>query len=308
MPEETSTTLALPTDPKIVQELRIVLPAILVSLGAQELTVDFKQRKEDLTAAVLEFTQPPTNLDEQNEILAAQRGVSKLRTELEKNAEAMKAPLNNARTKIIELVKNAVEDLKKVEGHAQGLVNNYQQKLTDELNRQAAEAQRQRDAIARKEQEAQRQREQADRDREAARLAQERADQAKSAAARNKLEEEAEALRQKANASDTSALNLELAVESAPEIAAPTATPAAKEIKGFTLNGRNDHEKGENLKKLFAKHPEFFACHIKEDGAREFSIKLKIKDLTDALEGTPPFQKLESAPGITITTKLSTLR
>lgn len=288
MPETT-------TDPKVTQELTIVTSAIEVSLGVKELTTAFAARRDELTAVVYEFTKPPTNDDEQAEILTAQRAVAKLRTDLTKNAAALKSPLNSARSRILELENSAVEFLKKAEAHAQGLVNAYQQKLSDarraEEKRVADETKRLADQTA----QAERDKEEAERLRQKALLA--------PTAEKAKLEEKAAELDADAYGK---LLDAEMSPTPAPVIAPH---PQAREIADFVLNGRNEFEKGASLAALYKQHPEFFSHNVKDgDGTREFTIKLKVKDLLDALAGNPPFQKLESANGITITKRLSTLR
>jgi len=308
MPEE-STALALPTNPKIIQELRIVLPALIVALGGQELVTDLKNRSDEATAAIYEFTQPPTTDEEQNEIIAAQRGASKLRTELTKQADAYKAPLNAARKTIIDLTNAATEILEKAEKHAQGLVNHRQQKLLEERRRQEAEVERQAQELRNKEAEAQRQRDEAERQRQQAAEAERRAAEAKTAAARLKAEQEAAALKAQAEANDTAALKTELAIESTPlRIIEPGLEPQAKEIRDFVIIGRSPSEKKASLIALLNRHPEFFTCHISETTPRAFSLSLKISDLTDALAGKEPFAKLESSPGITVIERVSNLR
>lgn len=297
------------TDPKVTQELEIVTSAIEVSLGVKELTTAFSSRRDELTATVYEFTKPPTTDEEQAEILTAQRAVAKLRTDLTKNAAALKSPLNAARSRIIELENAAVDTLKKAETHAQGLVNFYQNKLAEarraEEQRIAAEQRR----IAEQAAQAKREQEEAERKRQQAVLAAQQAHEAATKAERDKAAAEAAKLNEEAAQLEADAYGKALDAEMAP-VVLPVSAPApqAREVYDFTLIGRNEFEKGHSLAALYTQHPEFFSHNVREEGAREFTIKLKVKDLLDALEGKAPFAKLESAHGITITKRLSTLR
>lgn len=302
MPETT-------TDPKVTQELAIVTSAIEVSLGISELTTAFAARRDELTAVVYEFTKPPTNDEEQAEILTAQRAVAKLRTDLVKNAAALKSPLNSAKSRILELENAAVEFLKKAEAHAQGLVNNYQQALAnarrEEEQRVAAEQKRIADQAA----QAQREQEEAERKRQQAEIAAKAAQEATTKAARDKAAAEAAKLTQEAETLDAAAYAKELDAAMAPApVAVSAPAPQARTIIEFSLAGRNDFEKGESLEKFHRAHGEFFSRKIVEEGAREYTIKLKIKDLTDAINGVAPFQKLTAAPGLVLHERLSTLR
>jgi hypothetical protein len=288
--------IALPTDPKALERLRIMLPAILASLSIDALSTDYTKQFEEYTGAALAFKEPPTNDDEQDEILAAQRKVAKLRTNLLKQGDAAKAALNGPKDEIHAMVKAEEAKLKKVELHCQGLTNNYQM----HLQRQREEAERQQAAAARKAQQEQAEieRQQADAERirkEAKKAAQVDPNEAK------RLAEEAQRLEDEAFAK-----SLEITPVAAP--AAPLPEPKAQVVYDFTLNGRTEHEKGQNLLKLLAQHPEFFATHVKEGDGREYTIKLRISDVVDACNGNPPFAKLTSAHGITITERLKALR
>lgn len=307
--QENPQALALPTDPKIIQAVRVAIPALIVASGGQELVTDLKSRLADAITGIHEFTQPPTNIEEQEEILAAQRVAQKLRTEIDKAAAAFKAQLNGPKGTIHEMAEALVEKLKKAELHAQSLVNHFQQKLTDERNRQAAEVARQAEELRKKEQEAQQQREQAERDRELALAAEQRAAQAKTEAARIKALGDAAALREQATAKDEAAFRTEMQIESTPvRMVQPDIKPQAKTIRDFTIAGRSPSEKKASLIKLLCEHPSFWTAHIAEEKPRSFTLTLKVQDLMDALAGKEPFAKLESAPGIVISERLSQLR
>lgn len=315
MPEETTKSITLrfadpDQDPKVTQELAIVTSAIEVSLGVKELTTAFAARRDELTATVYGFVRPPTNDEEQANILSAQRAVAKLRTDLTKNASALKSPLNAARSRIIDLEDSAVQFLKKAETHAQSLINAYQQKLADARRAEELRVQREREETERQRQQAQRETEEAERKRQQAEIARQRAEEANSPAAKLKAQQDQKRLEDEAAKLEADAYEKDLAAAMAPPAPAPISAPEpqARTVYDFTVNGRNEFEKGASLAALYKQHPEFFNHTVKEEAPREFTIKLKVKDLLDALAGNAPFAKLESANGITISTRLSTLR
>lgn len=322
MPEETTTELAtaeqlrtelaqsIPAKAQVIQAVRIAIPALIVATGAQELIPDLGQRGEKAIAACLEYTNPPTTDDEQNEILAVQRVAQKLRTELVKQGDAYKAQLNGPKDAIHEIVKQAEAALKKAELHCQGLNNAYQKKLQDardaELQRVAAEQKR----IADQSAQAQREQEEAERKRQQAEIARQRAEEANSPAAKLKAQQEQKRLEDEAAKLEADAYEKDLAAAMAPPAPAPISAPEpqSRTIYDFELVGRNMGEKRGSLLNLLEAHPEFFGCSISETTPRHFTISLKVADLMDALVGKEPFKKLESAQGIHITTRLSTLR
>lgn len=291
---ETTTELAT-IDPKVAQQLKVVTEAIEVSLAVREVTVDFAKRKDELTTALYEFTKPPTNDEEQEEIKLAKRAVAKLRTEFDKKVDALKSPLNAALDAINATKKTQIELLKECERHGDGLINHYQQKLTDARRADEARIETERKRIDDQQAQAQREQEEAERLRQKALIA--------PPAQAAKLEAAAEQL-------EAEAYGKFLDAESAaiPPSAPSAPAPQAREVHDFELIGRNDSEKKESFRRLQAAHPEFFNLVAREETPREFSLKLRIADLVDALNGKPPFQKLTGAPGITITTKLTTLR
>lgn len=291
---ETTTELAT-IDPKVAQELKVITDAIAVSLNVKEVTVDYLKRSEELTATVYAFTKPPTDDKEQEAIRLSYRAVQKLRTELEKNADALKAPLIAANDRLTEIKKREIEILKKCEEHGHGLVNNYQQKLTDARRAEEQRLEAERRRIADQQAQAEREQAEAERKRQAALIA--------PPAQAAKLEQEAAQLEADAYGKflDAESATIPPAVPNTPE-------PQAREVHDFVLIGRNDSEKKESFRRLQAAHPEFFNLVAREETPREFSLKLRISDLVDALNGKAPFQKITSAPGITITTKLTTLR
>lgn len=298
------------TDPKVTQELAIVTSAIEVSLGVKELTTAFAARRDELTATVYEFTKPPTNDDEQAEILTAQRAVAKLRTDLTKNAAALKSPLNAAKSRILEIENAAVETLKKAEAHAQGLVNNYQQALANARREEEQRLQRERDEIERQRQQALREQEEAERKRQQAEIARQEAERANSPEAKLKAQQEEQRLKDEASKLEADAYERELEAAMAPTPAAiPSAPPPqAREILDFELIGTSPAAQKGCLIALLNEHPEFFNCSISQTTPRHFTLSLKVQDLMDAIAGKEPFQKLERAPGIRITSRLATLR
>lgn len=289
-----STELAT-IDPKVVQELKVVTEAISVSLAVREITVDFAKRRDELIASASEFLSPPTSDDEQQEILTAQRALQGLRKEVEKQAAALKAPLNAARKNIIEIEDRASESIQKEERRLQGLVNHFQQKLLTDRRAEEQRIETERSRIADQQAQAQREQDEAERLRQKALIAPP-AQAAKLEAAAEQLEAEAYG-----KFLDAESATIPAGAPSAP-------APQAREVHDFELIGRNDSEKKESFRRLQAAHPEFFNLVAREETPREFSLKLRIADLVDALNGKPPFQKLTGAPGITITTKLTTLR
>lgn len=305
---ETS-TLALPDDPKLQQEFRVVAEALAVSLGVKELSPEFSTRRDEATAAIYEFTKPPTTDEEQAAILSVQRQASKLRTELTKNGAALRGPLNAAKTRISDLENTAVAVLKKAEEHAQGLVNHRQQKLLEERREAEAAAQRETQRIAAEQAAAIKAQADAEKARQQAQEAAQRAEEAKG---KEKVRAEAEALRlaQEAQKAEDEAFEKQMEAEAAPvlPIVPVSELPQAKTIRDFEIIGRTPSEQKASLIKLLCAKPEFFSATIKSETPRTFSLSLKIADLMDALCGREPFQKLESTPGIQIHERLSTLR
>lgn len=296
-------------DPRVAQELSVITEALAVSLGVKELTPAFIERRDELTAIAYGFETPPTTDEEQSEILSAQRNVAKLRTELTKNGAALRGPLNTAKTKISEIENGAVEFLKKAEAHCQGLVNFRQNKLLAERRAEEQRIETERKRLADQAAQAEREQQEAERKRQAAALAEQQAQEATTKAARDKAAAEALRLTQEAEALDTAAYEKEIEAALAPMAQAASApAPQAREIRDFVLIGRNEAERKDSLRRLLAAHPEFFALEAKDETPRAFSLKLRIQDLTDALNGKAPFAKLDTAPGITVSTKLSVLR
>lgn len=310
--EQLRTELAqsIPAKAQVIQAVRIAIPALIVATGGQELIPDLGQRGEKAIAACLEYTKPPTSDDEQNEILSVQRTAQKLRTELVKQGDAYKAQLNGPKDAIHEIVKQAEAALKKAELHCQGLNNAYQQKLADARRDEEQRVQREREEIERQRQQALREQEEAERKRQQAEIARQRAEEANSPAAKLKAQQDQKRLEDEAAKLEADAYEKDLAAAMAPQCQAPISAPEpqAKTVYDFSVNGRNEFEKGASLAALYKQHPEFFSHNVKEESPREFTIKLKVKDLLDALAGNAPFAKLEHANGITISTRLSTLR
>lgn len=301
--QDDAKTLAVQT------ELRVVTSAIETALGVREITVEFATRRDSLTAAAYVFTTPPESDDEQELILTAQRSVAKLRAELKKSGDSLKAPLNSARETIIDIVKRETATLEKAENHLAGLVNHRQQKLAAARREAEEAAARETKRIADEAAAATRAQEAAESARKAAELAAQRAEEANGKA---KANAEAEAARLAAEASrlEDEAMEKGMAAEAAPEpfVAPVSYLPMARTIIDFELKGRTPSEKKASLIELLNAHPLFWTAHISETTPRGFSLTLKIQDLTDALAGKEPFKKLEYVPGINITTRLSQLR
>lgn len=304
MPEEVS-----PAALAVQTEIAVVTSAIETSLGVRELTVEFAKRRDQLATAAYEFTKPPEDDDSQALILTAQRDVAKLRTELVKNSEALKGPLNNARTKIIDLTNAAVATLKKAEDHCAGLIAHRQQKLLEERRKIEAAAAAEQKRLADEQAAAQRAQQEAERQRLAAEIAAQQAELLKGKA-KLKAQQDALDLATAATKAEEEAFLAGLAAETpAPVVAAPVSDlPMAREVIDFEIEGATDSQRKASLIKLLCAHPTLFSAHIKSESPRSFSLNLKVNDLTDALNGKEPFTKLESAPGITITKKLSSLR
>lgn len=290
-------------------ELNVVTSAIEVALGVRELTPDFTYRRATLIAAGSNFTAPPKDDDEQDQVLAAQRALAGLRIEVTKQADALKSPLNSAREKIIELHKSGVATIKREEDRLAGLINNRQQKLLRERQEAEAAAERERKRIADEAAEAVRAQEEAERQRRAANLAAQQAELLKGKA-KERAEQEAKRLAAAATQAEEEAFARSLAAESATQPVAPIVSeaPQAKEYLDFEISGRTDEEKKASLIKLSNAHPELFGAHVSQEKPRAFSLTLRILDLTERLNGKSSWPIITAAPGITITKKLSNLR
>lgn len=287
-PTQPSTELAL-----VNQELKVVEDAVRVALGVKDITVDFKSRRETLIANAAKFTKPPESEEEQSVMLKAQRDLSKLRTEVTKQGEALKAPLNAARTKIIEIVKEGVEAIQKAEAGIQGKIQNYQQKLLDEQRRieqeQALADRRAQEEAA----EAQRLQSEAEKQRQAAELA--------------KTEAEATALREQAAKLEDQALEKGLSAETSElPIAVQQEAPKAREVFDFEIIGKTDIERKASLSALASAAPWMFTVHVSDEKPRAYSLNLSVRTLTESLNGNPPLK--EPLPGIRTFTRLTNLR
>lgn len=310
----TELTIILDSDPEAItadckHQITVAARAIAVSLGVQGLSSNFEERKTELLATYAGYTVPPTTDDEQTDMLSMQRALASFRIEATKEEDLMKRPLNTAKAKIIEIVKAGIAPIEAAEKKLQGFINFRQNKLAEERRAEEQRVQREREETERQRLQALREQEEAERKRQQAELARQRAEAANSPEAKLKAQQEQKRLSDEAAKLEADAYEKELTAAMTPApvpVGAPS--PQAREVYEFTLNGHNEFAKGESLRRLFAQHPEFFATHVKEEAPREFTIKLKVKDLLDALEGRPPFQKLESAHGITISTRFATLR
>lgn len=304
-----STELAI-LDPKVAQELKVVTEAISVSLAVKEITIDFAKRRDELIANSSEFLTPPTNDDEQQEIITAQRALQGLRKEVEKQAAALKSPLNAARKNIIDIEDRATTAIDKEEKRLQGLVNHRQQKLLEERRAEEAKIEAERKRLADEQAKAQREEEEAERKRRQAEIAAQQALEAKTKAERDKAAAEAQRLNDEAAKLESDAYGRNLEAEMAP----PTPTvpsapmPQARRIYDFELIGTTPSAMKGCLIALLNAHQEFFSCSASPTTPRHFTLSLKVQDLMDALSGKEPFTKLESAPGIRVTERLATLR
>jgi hypothetical protein len=274
-------------------ELSVVTSAIEVALGVRELTTEFAARRATLIAAGQVFDKPPINDEEQEAILSAQRALGKLRTEVKKQADALKAPLNAARTKIIEIHDNGIVTIDKEEKRLQGLVNFRQQKLADERREAERLAEVERRRIADEAAAAERARLEAERQRLAAEIAAQNAELLKGKA-KLKAQEEAAALAAKAAQAEDEAYMASLAAETpVPVEAVPVSDlPMAKELIDYVVIGKNVFEQRDSLVKFAAAHP------------RLVNIEIRRRDLLDELAAG----RIISAPGIEIHKILSKLR
>ncbi len=305
---EPSKELTLAEAAKVDQTMRVVASAIQVSLGVTQLAPEFTERRDELAVTVLSFKTPPNNEEEQEELLKVKRQCTKLRTELTRNADAFKAPLNAARTTIIDLEKQGSESLKKLEGHIDGLVSNFQQRLLRERQDAEAAALEEQRRIQKEAAEAQRIAQEAEKARVAAEEAQRKALELQGQE-KAKAEQEAERLREEAERLEAEAFQHELDAESAMVPAVPVSEgPTAKEFKDFVILGDNDESRKANIIRLLIKHPELFSFNYNTGTPRSYSLSLRVRDLTDRLNGKPPAPEITSAPGIEIQKRLSTLR
>lgn len=276
-------------------QIETAAKAVALSLGVVDLSENFEARRAELVAAAEAFTAPPKDDAEQELMLHAQRDLAKFRTATTKDGDGYKRPLNDARTKIIAIVDAGLKPVEAAEKRLQGFINNRQQQLArarEEAQRaQEREAKRVADEAAA----AQRASEEAERARKAAELAQDPAEQARLAAEATRLEDEAFAK--------------SLEAEAAPMPVVPVSDlPQAKEYFDFRLAGDTESQKRESLFKLLNAHPGLFTSHIEEeDGTRKYSLTLRVRDLTDKLNGRIQ-PAIESAPGIVITRMLTKLR
>jgi len=280
--------------PNVRHQIETAARAVAISLGISGLSENFDEIKAELISGANEFSGPPVDDLEQEEMLASQRALAAFRIAVTKKEDEYKRPLNDARTKIIALVKTGLSDVEKAEKRLQGFINNRQQKLL-EARREAQLAQeRESQRLAAEAAEAARAAEEAEKAREAAAKANDPAEQARLAAEAARLEDEAFAR--------------QLEAESAPLAAVPLSeAPQAKEIIEFSIVGDNTLQQKASMIELLCAHPELFSVHCKTETPRSFSLTLKIADLTDRLNGrmTPV---ITSAPGITIHKTLSKLR
>jgi len=280
--------------PNVRHQIETAARAVAISLGISGLSDNFDAIKAELISDADDFSAPPADDVEQEEMLSAQRALTAFRIAVTKKEDEYKRPLNDAKTKIIALVKAGLVDVEKAEKRIQGFINNRQQKLM-EARREAQLAQeREAQRLAAEAAEAAHAAQEAEKAREAAAKANDPAEQARLAAEAARLEDEAFAK--------------QLDAESAPLAAVPVSeAPQAKEIVEFSIIGENTIQQKASMIKLLCAHPELFSVHCKTETPRSFSLTLKIADLTDRLNGrmTPA---ITEAPGITIHKTLSKLR
>lgn len=275
-------------------QIETAAKAVALSLGVIAISPDFEARRDELIAASAEFTAPPKDDPEQEEMLKAQRALAAFRIAVTKDEDGYKRPLNDAKTKIIAIAKSGLAPVETAEKRLQGFVNNRQQKLAAE--REAARLAQEREAkrAAEEAAAAQKAAEEAERAREAAMLAADPAEQARLAAEAARLEDEAFARQLEAES---------IQVPSVPV----SELPQAKEVMEFAIVGTNAMEQRASLIKLLGAHPELFSAHCKTETPRSFSLTLKIADLQDRINSRM-MPAIASAPGITITKTLSKLR
>lgn len=294
--------------PEARHQIETAARAVALSLGVVGISENFEARRDGLIAVADAFTAPPQDDTEQEAMLQAQRDLAKFRTSTTKEVDGYKRPLNDARGKIINLTDTGLRPVEAAEERLQGFINNRQMRLLRERKEAELAAQREQKRIADEAAAAQRAQEAAENARNAAELAAQQAETAKGKA-KQKAEDEALRLAAEASRLEEEAFDKSLAAETAPEVVVPVSFLAmAREVKDFTLIGRNDAELKASLTKLLAAHPEFFTIEAKAETPRSYALKLRISDFTDALNGKQPFAKIESAPGINITSKLTTLR
>lgn len=315
MPEENSTqdnsrALALIEEKRVAvqTEITVVTEAIEVALGVREITIEFSKRREALISSAQIFNRPPTTDEEQEQILSAQRALGKLRNEVKKKADGYKAPFNAARTKIIEIHDEGIASIEKEEKRLQGLVQHRQQKLLEEQRQREADAAAETKRIADEAAAAERARLEAERTRLQAEIAQQQAELAKG---KKKLQaqQEAEEAKRKAEEAEEASFLASLNAEAPrPVVAAPVSDlTMSKQVVDFTIDGDNDVQRKASMIKLLCAHPELFSVHVKNETPREYSLKLKIADTADRLNGRLA-PAIEAAPGITIRKTLSKLR
>lgn len=295
-------------DPAVEQQLKIVTSAIQVALGVKELTTDFNKRRDSAIEIANEFEKPPETDAEQEDMLRAQRSVAALRIEVTKQAEAFKAPLNAARTKIIDLVKSGIAPLEQAERRLEGFVQHRQQLLLRQQQEQAAAAERERQRIANEAAEAQRLADEAEKKRQEAEASAANAEKMKGQK-KEQAEADSKRLAEEAQRLEDEAFAKSLAAEMAPEpVAAPVSeSKMAREVLDFELAGNNVMQKHQSLLALTHHHPELFSVTIHEETPRGYSLTLKVRDVVDKLNGDQPaFQTIPAA--IKVTTKLTKLR
>lgn len=260
--------------------------------GDIEITPAAAARKADLILAGKEIVQV-TNDDEQSTALTAHRGLKALRTEVENQRKAIKAPVLALGKKIDDIAATFIADAEKEEQRLQGLINHHQQVLMRKRQEAEAAAERERQRIANEAAAAQRAAEEAERKRQQAEIA---AQQAEALKGKRKEQAEAEAARLAAEAKrlEEDAFEKSLAAEAIPEPIVPEIEQpkglTAKTVLDYTVDGRNEFEQHASLIKFAAAHPNLV------------KIEIKRRDLLDEINAG----RITSAPGITIREQLKT--
>ena len=113
----------------VQDEAKIILSAVLTSMGVLDLTPDFARRRETLVVAAQAVGQVQ-NTDDEAAAATAYKDLRALKKEVEAQSSSFKTPLNAAKTRIIDIVETglapvdaAMKRLKNmIDGHAEELL------------------------------------------------------------------------------------------------------------------------------------------------------------------------------------------
>jgi hypothetical protein len=249
-PTSTEITIKLDASPDSItpnfrHQIETAARAIAVSLGVCGLTPDFEARRSELIAAAAVFTSPPKDDAEQELMLSKQRDLAAFRISLGKDEDAMKGPLNTARTKIIELVKSGLAGVSAAEARLQGFIQNRQQKLIEERRKVEAAAAAEQKRLADEQAAALRAQQEAERQRQAALIAAQQAELLKGRE-RIRAQEEAAKLAQQAATAAEDAFLAGLAAEAPKPVAVVPVSdlPMSREVADFEIRGSDVERKG----------------------------------------------------------------